>query len=82
MALMSELTTENNSQVRPFKPKIYQRKRRAQHTFNYYERGKHQNKNRCNSRDKFRRSPYREKPQFEKKILRKGNLKDKMRGNV
>ena len=39
--MMSELTDQGSDQNRPFKPKIYQGKRR-EHMKNYHDQGKYQ----------------------------------------
>ena len=57
---MSELTALGISQNRPFKPKIYQGKRRGQ-VRNYYDQDRYQNRYRSNSED--RRMSYRGRAQ-------------------
>ena len=37
---MSKLSTQGSNQNRPFKPKIYQERRRGQGSSNYYDRGR------------------------------------------
>ena len=43
-SMMSKLTAQGSNQNKPFKPKIYQGKRRGQ-TRNYYDQGNYQNIN-------------------------------------
>ena len=49
-SMMSKLRAQGSNPNRPFKPKIYQGKRRGQ-TRNYYDQGNYQNRYRSNSRD-------------------------------
>ena len=60
-SMMAKLTAQDSSQNRPFKPKIYQGKRRRQ-TRDYYVQGKYQNRYRLNSGD--RRMSYRGRAQY------------------
>ena len=60
---MSELTAQGSSQNRPFKPKIYQWKRRKQ-TRNYYNQGRHQGRYRSNSGDRYGGMSYRDRAQY------------------
>ena len=49
--MMSKLTAQGSNQSKPFKPKIYQDKRRGQ-ARNYYDQDDYQNKYRSNSGDR------------------------------
>ena len=60
-SMISKLTAEGSSQNRPFKPKIYQGKRRGQMR-HYYDQGKYQNRYRSNNGD--RRMSYRGRAQY------------------
>ena len=60
---MNKLTAEGNNQKRPFKPKIYQGKRREQ-SGNYYDQDRYQNWYRSNTGD--RRVSYRGRVQYGK----------------
>ena len=60
-SMMSKLTAQHNSQNRPFKPKIYQGKKRGQ-SRNYYDQERYQNRYRSKSRD--RRMSYRGRTQY------------------
>ena len=54
--MMSKLTAQGSNQNGPFKPKIYQDKKRGQMRY-YYDQGKYQNRYISNSGD--RRMSYR-----------------------
>ena len=47
-SMIRKLTAQGNNQNKPFKPKIYQGKRRGQ-TRNYYDQGNYQNRYRSNN---------------------------------
>ena len=59
--MLSKLTAQGSNQNRPFKPKIYQGKRRGQ-TRNYYDQSKYQKIYRSNSGD--RRMPFGGRAQY------------------
>ena len=69
--MMSKLTARVYKQNKPFKPKIYQGKRRGQ-TRNYYDQGNYQNGYRSNSGD--RRMPYRGRAQYGQNIEEGPNM--------
>ena len=60
-SMMSKLTAQGSSQKRPFKPKIYQGKRRGQ-AENYYEQDRYQNRYRSSSGNS--RLSYRDRAQY------------------
>ena len=61
-SMMSKLTVQGSSLNRPFKPKIYQGKRRGQ-ARNYYNQDRYQGRYRSNSGN--RRIAYRGRAQYE-----------------
>ena len=60
-SMMSKLTVQGSSQIKPFKPKIYQGKRKGQ-TRNYYDQDDYQNMYISNSGD--RRMSFRGRAQY------------------
>ena len=75
--MVTKLTT-HIIRAKPFKLNIHPGKRRGQSRTNYYEIGRQQNRNRSIV-DRFRRSPYKDKPQFWKnfrRIFKGGNLRN------
>ena len=66
--MMGKLTIQSNNLGRPFKPYIYQRKRRGQGKNNYYDRGRQQSRFRSNSRDRFPSLSYRGRPQYKENV--------------
>ena len=64
-SIMSTLTAQGSDQNRPFKPKIYQGKKRGQ-TRNYYNQDKYQSRYRSNSGDRNSRKSYRGRAQYGK----------------
>ena len=61
--MMSKLSTHCSNQNKPFKPKIYQGKRREQGR-NNYDQDRYQNWYRSNSEDRYSRPWYRDRPQY------------------
>ena len=51
-SMISELSTQGSNQNRPFKPTIYQGRRRGQGRNNNYDRGSQWDKYRLNSSDR------------------------------
>ena len=61
---MSKLSTQGSNQNKPFKPKIYQGRNRGQGRYNYYDRGRQQDRFRLSSSDRYRRLNHRDKPLY------------------
>ena len=62
--MISKLSTQGSNQNRPFKPKIYQWRKRGQGRNNYNESGRQWERFRSSSTDRYRRSNYRDRPQY------------------
>ena len=63
-SMMSKLLTQGTNQNRPFKPRISQGRKRGQGRNNYFVRGRQWHRFRLNSSDRYRRSNYRDRPQY------------------
>ena len=72
--MMTIFIIQFNNQAKQFMPKVYPGKRRGQGKNKYYYRGTQQNRNRSNSTDRVRRTPYRDKPHFSQNFKR-GNFR-------
>ena len=65
------MTIQSHYQDRPFKPKIYQGKRKWKAGSVHYDRSKHEGKYRSNSKDRFSRSAYWSRPQYGQMLEKK-----------
>ena len=79
---MSTSTTQGSSKNRPFKPKIYQGKRRGQaRAFSYYYQDRYQSRYRSNSVDRYGGMPYRGRAQYKQNYRERSQYDQNYRGN-
>ena len=76
--MMSELSAQGSNQNRPFKPKIYQGKRKGQGRNNY---GRYQDRYRSNSGDRYSTLPYTGRSQYRQNFREKSQYVQKYTGN-
>ena len=62
--MIRKLSTQYSNQNRPFKPKMYQGRKRGQGRYNYYGRGRQWDRLRSSSSDRYGRSNYRGRLQY------------------
>ena len=75
---MTKLSAQSSNQYRPFKPKMYQGKRKGQ-SRNNYDQGRYQRRYRLNSRDRYSRPSYRGRSQYVQNYrgnFRKGKYRE------
>ena len=63
-SMMSKLSSQGSNKNRPFKSKIYQGRKRGQGRNNYFDRGRQWDSLRSSSSDRYRKSNYRDRPQY------------------
>ena len=80
-SMISKLSTQGSNQNIPFKPRFIKDKRRGQGINNYYDRGRQWVRLRSSSSDRYRRSNYRNRPQYGQNYRERSYFQNYREGN-